>query len=497
MRPVDQASAGILLSRGQRGTLVQQVRSVILARIAAGAFTAKGRLPPSRQLAAELGTSRATVVAAYDQLVGEGYVEARERSGLFVNTELRSRLDRGRVNSRGITAVDDADLPSRVDWASQLVRQFPLPTTGVSDWDDYPYPFVTGQVDLALFPTRGWMAHLRRALDRPQLSASLADRGGDDPQLIEALCRVVLPARGLTVRPDQVAVTLGSQHGLTLLCALLLRRGDVVAMEDPGYPEARHLFGAFGARVRPLAVDVHGLRVWPDALAGARLVHVTPSHQHPTNVTMTAGRRQGLLNAADDHDVLVIEDDYDSELRYHGMPIPALTASDRTDRCVYLGSFSKLLAPGLRLGFLVGDPELVSAVRAAHRMTTRQVPGHLQRTLATFLLAGDYHRTLRRVRRELRSRWELATAAAAAHLDLASTDFPPGGSSLWLRSADADWTHLPEVAARKGVALAAQDEFYARTDNPIRHLRLGFAAIATPKIEPGIRALAAAAAELR
>ncbi len=475
---------GTLLSRGQRGTLVQQVRGVIGARITAGAFTAEGRLPGSRQLAAELGTSRATVVAAYDQLVGEGYVEARERSGLFVNPELLG------------AAVRAADLPSRPNWSSRLVRQFTTPTAGVSDWEHYPYPFVTGQVDPSLFPVRAWMAHLRRALDRPQLSASLADRGGDDPQLLEALCRVVLPTRGLTVRPDQVTVTLGSQHGLTLLCALLLRHGDVVAMEDPGYPEARHLFGAYGARLRPLAVDAQGLHIGPDDLAGVRLMHVTPSHQHPTNVTMTASRRQGLLDAADDHDVLVVEDDYDSELRYHGRPIPALAASDRTGRCVYLGSFSKLLAPGLRLGFLVGDPELVAAVRAAQRMTTRQVPGHLQRTLASFLLADDYYRTLRRTRRELRRRWEIVTAAAADHLDLATTDFPPGGTSLWLRSTGADWTNLPQVAARKGVALAAQDQFYARSDEPIQHLRLGFTAIPTPQIEPGIRALAAAAADL-
>jgi GntR family transcriptional regulator/MocR family aminotransferase len=471
------------LAHARRGTLVQQVRSVIQTRIVAGAYSDTGRLPSTRQLAQELGTSRSTVVAAYDQLVGEGYVEARERSGLFVNREL---LATDRESSAHLEA----------NWSGRLVRRFTRPTGPPADWQRYPYPFVTGQMDRALFPARAWLTQLRRALDGPHASASLDDRGGDDPQLLEALCRVVLPSRGFTVRPDEVVVTMGSQHGLSMLCSLLLRPEDLVAMEDPGYPEARHLFRSFGARVRALPVDDRGLQVARDDLAGVRLLHVTPSHHHPTNVTTTAARRRRLLAAAEAHDTVVVEDDYDSELQYRGRPIPALTSTSIGDRCVYLGSFSKLLAPGLRLGFMVASPDLIAAVRDMQRMTTRQVPGQLQRALAGFLMSEDYYRTLRRVRRKLKRRWEVLTEAAATHLSLADDAFPPGGTSLWLRSAGADWTNLPAAAAEHGVALTPQTEFYAHQRGPVRHLRLGFTAIPTERIEPGVRALAAAAADL-
>lgn len=463
---------------------MEQVRALIQARIAAGAFSGSGRLPSSRQLAAELGTSRSTVVAAYDQLVGEGYLEARERSGLFVNADLLS------------TSAHPRDLPSQPNWSTRMVRRFSRPAGPPAGWEQSAYPFVTGQMDPSLFPTRAWLAHLRRAMDQPHLAASLTDRGGDDPQLLEAICRSVLPSRGITVPSDHVTVTLGSQHGMSMLCSLLLQHGDLVAMEDPGYPEARHLFRAYGARIRPVTVDAHGMRIGSADLAGAKFVHVTPSHHHPTNVTMTAARRRQLLTAADQHDTVVIEDDYDSELRYRGRPIPALAATEHSDRCVYLGSFSKLLAPGLRLGFMVASPDLIAAVRDMQRMTTRQVPGHLQRALASFLMTDDYHRTVRRVRRELKQRWEILTASVSEHLPEVARDFPPGGTSLWLRAEGVEWSGLPTAAARTGVALMPQDEFYAQRPERIGHVRLGFTAIPTARIQPGIRALARAVATL-
>lgn len=478
MNAVREASSRTLLGPFARGTLVQQVRMIIQTRIAAGAHSDTGRLPSSRQLAAELGTSRSTVVAAYDQLVGEGYVESRERSGLFVNPELLSAA----------TRIDD--LRPALNWPTRFVCRFTRPEGPPAGWQSYPYQFVTGQIDPSLFPARAWLRHLRRALDSPHISASLDDRGGDDPLLLEAICRSVLPSRGLSTQPDGVTVTLGSQQGISILCSLLLRPGDVVAMEDPGYPEARHLFQAYGAQIRPVPVDADGIRVQPDTLADVKIVYVTPSHHHPTNVTMTAARRSKLLDAANQHDVVIIEDDYDSELRYRGRPIPALAAGEHGGRCVYLGSFSKLLAPGLRMGFLVADPDLIVAVRDMQRMTIRQAPGHLQRALGSFLMTDDYYRTVRRVRRELKRRWEILTASVVKYLPPVKQSFPPGGTSLWLSASGVNWTDLPSAAAREGVAVMPQNEFYTRRPYPIQHLRLGFTAIPADRIEPGVRALA-------
>jgi GntR family transcriptional regulator / MocR family aminotransferase len=472
----------IEIDRSSDEPLYRQVRRAIEHGIAVGRFDPSHRLPSSRELAAELNLSRNTINLAYQELVAEGFVESRERSGLFINPEMRPHCTAQR-----------REIHSRIDWAARL-QTFPDAglahvdkTTG---WHRYPYPFVAGQVDVHAFPARAWLRCLRDALDHPHVFASLADSvAADDPMLVEMICRDLLPARGIEARPSEVLITVGSQQGLDLLSRALLGPQHVVAIEDPGYLDARHIFLRAGARVRAVRVDQSGLRP-PASLAGTDLVYLTPSHHHPTNVTLSIGRRRRLLDLAAAAGTVVVEDDYDSEFRYQGSPTPALKALDTTGDAVYLGTFSKFLSPGLRLGYLVGPRELVERLREVRRYVLRHPPGHLQRALALLIDSGEYHRAVRRYRSKLRRKWQAMTTAAHTHLPWDQDPYPPGGVSLWITGPETlDDRALVTAAERHGVLIERGDIFFL-TDNPPRnHLRIGFAAAPQRAIDPGMRLL--------
>ena len=339
--------------------LYRQVRRALEHGIASGLFGSDAPLPSSRQLAHELGLARNTINTAYQELIAEGFVESRPRRGLFVIGGMKPA-----------TVANDPSEAARYPWAERL-RGHPddaLPHIDKAvDWHRLPYPFIAGQVDAADFPSLAWMRALREALRPEHVHYSLRDGvSADDPLMLEMLCRHVLPGRGIEARPDEVLLTMGSQQGLHLLGQALLGPDTTVVVEDPGYLDARHIFLRTGARLRPAPVDAGGL-VPPDDLGDADLVYLTPSHHHPTNVTLGVGRRHRILDRIRERRTILIEDDYDSEFRYRGRPSPALKAMDETDQVVYLGTFSKFLAPGLRMGYLVAAPEL-------HRRAPRATP---------------------------------------------------------------------------------------------------------------------------
>jgi GntR family transcriptional regulator/MocR family aminotransferase len=348
---------------------------------------------------------------------------------------------------------------------------------------------VAGQVDSSSFPRLAWARALREALEPPHLHFSLRDGiDEDDPDLVEQLCRSVLPARGIEVSPEQVLVTLGSQQGLDLLAHTLLRDGSVVGVEDPGYLDARHIFLRAGARLRPFEVAGSGL-VPPDDLDGVSLLHLTPSHHSPTNVTLSIARRRHLLALAEAHDTLIVEDDYDSEFRYQGSPTPALKALPDSERVIYLGTFSKFLAPGLRLGYLVASPELVSELRSQRRYRVRHASGHTQRAMALLIASGQYQRTVRRRRTSLAKRWSALREALNEHVSWA-VDGPPGGVSIWLTGPPAlDCVELRDRALQHGVVIEPGDVYFTDPAAHRNHVRLGFAALAPEAIEPGVAIL--------
>lgn len=472
----------IEIDRSSTEPLYRQVRRAIEHGIAVGRFNPSRRLPSSRELAAELRVSRNTISLAYQELVAEGFVESRERSGLFINPEMRPHCE-----------AQPRETRSRVDWPTRL-RTFPdadVPhIEKVSGWHRYPYPFLAGQVDVHAFPARSWLRCLREALYQPHVFASLADSvAADDPLLVEMICNNLLPSRGIEAQPEEVLITVGSQQGLDLLGRALLGPEHVVAMEDPGYLDARHIFLRSGARLRGIEVDRSGLRP-PHSLAGTDLIYLTPSHHHPTNVTLSIGRRRQLLELAATAGTVIVEDDYDSEFRYQGSPTPALKALDTTGDAVYLGTFSKFLSPGLRLGYLVGPRELVDRLREIRRYALRHPPGHLQRALALLIEGGEYHRSVRRYRTKLMRKWQVICAAAQAFLPWEQRPHPAGGISLWISGPDElDCRTLAVAAERRGILIERGDIFFLGDTPPRNHFRIGFAAVPRQAIEPGMRLL--------
>jgi GntR family transcriptional regulator/MocR family aminotransferase len=472
--------------------LYRQVRAHIADAIASGVFDAPGRaLPSSRHLATEFGISRNTVELAYQELIAQGIVESRPRSGLYATDRLPRRTT---------TKAPPTGPATTMDWGrrTRCRPQDDLPHAAkVVDWHEYPYPFVGGQIDADTFPVKAWLRALGEAHEPPHLHYSLRDSlDRDDPLLLEAICVEVLRARGITADPSQILITSGAQQGLFLVAQALLDRSSVVGVENPGYLDAWHIFSRAGATLMPMPVDQFGASI-PAAPPRLDIAYVTPGHQHPTNVTMHPARRRELLELAERTDAVIIEDDYDSEFRFSGRPTRPLKAMESAGRVIYLGTFSKFLAPGLRLGFIVADAELIDILRDQRRYLIRHPPGQLQRALALFIMQGEYHRQLRRLRTQFKQKWDIAWANADRHLPWPVGTGPTGGLSLWLTGpARLDAAVLARRAAKHGVLVEAGEGFFLGPHRTRNNVRLGFTSINERAIPRGIEILGGVARTL-
>lgn len=491
-----EAASGFL-DPGAAEPLYRQVRRYVESAVATGTLRPGRPLPSSRYLAQALGVSRNTVNLAYQELVAAAVLESRPRSGLYLAPRVAEHTH------RHDPAAGPVPTRATVDWARWLRQPAAddgLPSPDRPDWRDYRYPFLPGQPEPGQFPARAWLRALNDALSGPHLPPSIQDSGdGDDPLLVEVLCRDILPARGVRATPERVVVTNGAQQALALVADVLVGPGTQVALEDPGYVDAARIFAHRGARLHPLPVDGQGAvvnRLRPSG--GPCVVYLTPSHHHPTNVTLSRERRESLLRLAEQHRMLVIEDDYDSEVRYRGRPTPSLTSMDTGGRVVYVGTFSKFVAPGLRMGFVVGDPELVAAVRARRRLTTKHPAGHLQRALALFIDSGEYHRALRRHRNHLRQKWELTTRLLPDALGFDLGDPPAGGLGVWAVGPPGfDAVRVAALARRRGVLVDPGADFHLFRPRPTNALRVGFSAIPRASIADGLVELGQAVREAR
>lgn len=470
-------------------TLQAQIRQAIVAAILDRQISVKMPLPSCRVLAQKLGVARGTVVLAFQQLVDQGFLIARERRGHFVNPDILATPDQ----------PQRASPPThQVDWHNRTISSaldLPKPIKPLN-WQKSAYPFIYGQFDPSMFPTTEWRECNRMALAVLEIHNWASDMFElDDPLLVEQIQARMLPKRGIFASPDQIMITLGAQNALYMLAALLMGKGARVAVEDPGYPDARSIFRLAGAETVPVPIDEHGLVV-SDIPAGCGFAFVTPSHQCPTMVSMTTARRNELLGHASDNDMIIIEDDYDSQL-LDDSPQPALKSLDHAGRVIYVGSLSKTLAPGLRVGYIVAPPELISELRALRRFVMRHPPANNQRAVALFLSLGHHETLVRKLASAFRERRDQVVQSVAAYLPEWTFERAGGGTSLWLKGPEtADAGALAALAYERGVLIEPGAVFFAGTGKPRNYMRVGISSIPLRNIDKGIRELAHAAQRL-
>ncbi|MGW4060458.1 MocR-like pyridoxine biosynthesis transcription factor PdxR [Amycolatopsis sp. NPDC004747] len=459
-------------TRGHRDAIYRQLRAAILA----GEIRPGEALPPTRELAQRLAVSRTTVSAAYDRLTAEGFLAGRVGAGTFVTASAAERPS---------PVPDGSGVRPLPEW--DAVPPPPAPFAPAPEFDFRP-----GVPDLSLFPFDTWRRLITQRLRAGQ--ADLMTYG--DPQghaeLRGEIARHVGLSRDVRAGAAQVVVTAGAQQTTDLVARVLLRAGDLAAVEDPGYPPPRLVLGARGVRVAPVPVDASGIVVGAIP-AGTRLVYVTPSHQYPLGLSMSLERRLELLDWAERNDAVLVEDDYDTEFRYTGRPLEPLHSLDSRGRVVYVGSFSKVLSPALRLGFLIAPPSLVPALVKARYLADWHAPNVEQAALAAFMAEGGFARHVRRMRKVYRERHELVSAVLARDFADFLTPLPSTAGLHLSALAAADCGGLVRAARRRGVRLYSLGDFGVGERRP--GLVFGYGAVAAGRIEPGLARLRALADE--
>lgn len=468
------------VDKASRIGLQAQIRETVVSSILAGRLGPGLHLPSTRKLAAYLTISRITVTLAYQELASQGYIQASSRSAYRI-------ADNPPFNTLEIAAPSiEAE---RIDWSAKLRSSFivakqirkPL------DWRRYPYPFLYGQMDSSLFDLNAWRDCARRALAREDFELMAGDfAAADDARLVDYICSRTLPSRGIRATPDEILVTVGAQNALWIVIQLLLGRGSRAVCENPCHPDMSASLQLSGADVTAIDVDGEGLP--PDALPEqVDAVFVTPSHHCPTGATMPVERRVALLEAAARKDFMIVEDDYEFEMSFLAPPSPALKAFDRSGRVLYVGSFSKSLFPGLRLGYLVAPAAFIREARALRALMLRHPAGHLQRTVAYFLGLGHYDALVHRMRGAYHGRHIVMAEALREQGLVIAGSAAFGGSSFWIAGPDGlDADRLMTDLKEDGVLIESGSPFFARNEGPCRFFRMGFSSIHRNSIAPGV-----------
>lgn len=445
-----------------------------------GRFERETRVPSTRELATTLGVARSTVTQAYEQLIAEGYLQTSRGSGTFVCSVLPESL----LHVKRSAAK-----------SKRVAQAFRLSDYGARLTDDFDYPnrqqgvisFAHWWPDQSLFPASTWrklmFKHLRQS--SPDLFNYVRHAQGYEP-LRREIARYVARHRAAVCTPEQVIVANGSQQGLDLFARVFVNPGDEVAFEDPGYIGARRVFMASGARLKATPVDLQGI-VCDKLGTSARVVYVTPSHQFPTGVAMSLSRRLQLIAWAREHKAVIIEDDYDSEYRYSGAPLPSLQGLSPDAPVIYCGTFSKVMFPGLRVGFLIVPPSLVPVFRRAKWLCDRNTPMLEQAALTDFLAHGHLERHIRRMRRLYGSRRQALLESLDKHFgDRAQVVGDAAGMHAMVRIDDAG---VVARAARNKVQLRGTADYYLG-GAPHNEYVFGFATLSERAIREGIKRIA-------
>jgi GntR family transcriptional regulator/MocR family aminotransferase len=476
----------IYLDPNSKLNLQGQIRQKLVEGMLNGAFPAGTKLPSSRKLAKQLGVARNTVVLAYEQLIEEGYLESRQRSGIFVSRHILE----GRVGFQGNasnTANVDQRWIKRIRLNTEQEHQFHWP----ANWQQFPFPFIDGHFDSSLYPAAQWREASRLALGTRIIDEGQGEEGHPDhPALIEEIRTKMLPRRGITAQADEILITLGGQNALYLLSRLLIDSSTSVSLEEPGNPNVRQLIHQAGAKVINSPVDEHGL-VINTRLNDAQVIYVTPSHQIPTAVTMPNQRRRGLLRQASEHDQIIIEDDLEHENNYLGQPHAALRGIDKDNRVIYVSALPKVLAPGLRIGFIVAAPEVIRQARRLRQIVIGRPSMLTQRTAAFFLSLGHYDAFMTRLHKIMGERWEALRQALNHYLRDTEIELPTqGGTALWVHCpAEIAVESLVTEAAKRGILIEPDSHFYSSRRRQGNYFRLGVTSIPERSIREGVNQL--------
>ena len=484
----------LLLQRlGPRGSaahdkpLNRNIYECIRGAIHDGSLAPTTRLPPSRDLAAELGLSRNTVMFAYEQLLAEGYVHARIGSGTFVSATAPEAF----LNAAAVAAAEVR--PSAMPGLSPrgqllLAKSSASPT----QWG----AFMPGVPDVTRFPHRRYAQIAARLWRSPQPEwLSYGGHGGGLPALREALATHLRVARSVRCEADQVLITEGIHQAIDLVVRLLGSSGETAWVEEPSYWGIRSLLQVSDIRMVPMPVDEEGLKL-PDARGGSfapapRFIFVTPSHQYPLGAVMSLKRRRALLEFAHRRGSWIVEDDYDSEFRFSGQPIPSLQGLELDAPVIYVGTFSKTLYPGLRMGYLVLPRALAAAFQTAHSELYRA--GHLmtQATVAEFMQAGDYAAHIRRMRLLYAKRRSILVGLVERYLGPAALHEhdSKAGLHLVLRLSDeSDDVAIAEAASQHGITVRPLSRYFIGSAVQ-RGLLLGYACVPEEAIGPAFEVL--------
>lgn len=455
--------------------LAGQLYQALRLRILDGRLAAGERLPSTRELALQLGVSRKTTLEVFERLTAEGYLHARQGDGTFVATGLARQPD-GHVQTARASAT-----PFWLALPDALAM--PRPSSSVA------YDFMGGVTDKTQFPFAEWRRCINQALRLQARGRSGYRDPAGEQELRLAISRYLGFNRALPCNWQDVIVTQGAQQALQLLSRILIAPGDMVAVEDPGYPPARACFAAQGARVASVPVDAQGIIVaqLPDA---ARLVYVTPSHQFPLGMPMSLERRIELLDWAERRDAVIIEDDYDSEYRFEGRPLDTLKSLDQAGLVAYVGTFSKTMFPELRIGYVVPPASLRTALCKARQLGDWHGCTLTQTALASFMLNGDFSKHLRHTHKQYTARRQLLRETLAG--DLGRWFMPMqavAGIHLVAKcQAPLDLPALIAKARQVEVGLYALNGFYQQMP-PEPGLLFGYGGIGVAEIRVGLMRL--------
>ncbi len=462
------------LDRAARSPLHMQLCEQLRQAVLDGRLVAGTRLPSTRALAQTLGVSRTVTSAAYDELFAEGYLESRRGSGTYIGRDLPP------LPGRLPYSIPSA--PPR--WLNHVPAISPNEPIA-----PHAIVFRLGTPSLSSLPTRIWreawkpVTHLQLPNDYGPLNGN--------PALCEALATYLGRSRGLACTPADIVITAGATHALDLIARATLSSGTAVGFEEPGYPAARHVLQARGGHILPLPLDENGMQVelLPNGPSAPLLVYTTPSHQYPLAARLSVARRMALLTWAETNDSLIIEDDYDSEFRFDTSPLPALASLDKTGRVAYIGTFSKVLTPALRIGYLVAPPLLRERVEHLKDLTNEHPSWSVQQMLATLITDGHLERHIRRMRHLYAEKRQILENIFAPLAPLAHVRGLEAGLHAYLElRPDINAFLVARLARERDVIVTTLDAYYIGTLDR-SGLLLGYGSLDIPDIIQGTKVL--------